>query len=215
VNSIIDAYMREERTTILAIVPSNQDIAIVDVLERERRVDPEGSRTIGVLTKPYLIDDGADSQLFDILENKSNPLKLGWVVVRNRSQADINSNISMLEAHRKETEFFCDHPEFARLPSAACGVTSLTCKLTSTLVVRTITLMPQMKEEITKELMGVRAEVDKLGGALGRTHSDKRALLRQINSEVIKILREASGDNYGNATFNSRPELILCTRANA
>ncbi|RKO85005.1 P-loop containing nucleoside triphosphate hydrolase protein, partial [Blyttiomyces helicus] len=84
VNKIVEDYMAEERTIILAFVPANQDIATVDVLERVRRVDPSGSRTIGVLTKPDLIDEGAESHLFDILENKTNPLKLGWIVVRNR-----------------------------------------------------------------------------------------------------------------------------------
>lgn len=38
VNGLIESYLRSERTIILAIVPSNQDVATVDILERAKKV---------------------------------------------------------------------------------------------------------------------------------------------------------------------------------
>ena len=46
-----------------------------------------GLRTIGVLTKLDLMDEGTDAR--DVLENKLLPLKRGYVGVVNRSQKDI------------------------------------------------------------------------------------------------------------------------------
>jgi interferon-induced GTP-binding protein Mx len=63
VSALIDSYLRQERTIILAIVPANQDVATVDILERAAAVDPTGARTIGVLTKPDLIDPGGEPEV--------------------------------------------------------------------------------------------------------------------------------------------------------
>ena len=40
----VEKYLSQERTIILAVVPANQDVATVDILERAKRVDPEGNR---------------------------------------------------------------------------------------------------------------------------------------------------------------------------
>jgi hypothetical protein len=63
VSALIDSYLRQERTIILAIVPANQDVATVGILERAAAVDPTGARTIGVLTKSDLIDPGGEPEV--------------------------------------------------------------------------------------------------------------------------------------------------------
>jgi len=60
VNSLIEDYISRERTVILAVIPSNVDIATVGILELAKNHDPQGQRTIGVLTKPDLVDKGAE-----------------------------------------------------------------------------------------------------------------------------------------------------------
>jgi len=56
VDEMIKRFMVMPETIILAVIPCNQDIATVDVLERAAAFDVMGSRTIGVLTKPDLLD---------------------------------------------------------------------------------------------------------------------------------------------------------------
>jgi interferon-induced GTP-binding protein Mx1 len=56
VDDLLEEYLRQPDTIILALIPANQDISTVDILERACRFDPKGERTIGVLTKPDLID---------------------------------------------------------------------------------------------------------------------------------------------------------------
>lgn len=64
-----------------------QDLVNSDGLKLARSVDPEGERTIGVLTKVDIMDAGTDCM--DILQNKVVPLRRGYVAVVNRSQKDI------------------------------------------------------------------------------------------------------------------------------
>jgi interferon-induced GTP-binding protein Mx len=38
VNALIESFLLQERTIILCVIPSNQDIATVDILERAQKV---------------------------------------------------------------------------------------------------------------------------------------------------------------------------------
>jgi dynamin 1-like protein len=45
----------------MAVSPANQDLANSDALKLARKVDPYGDRTIGVLTKVDLMDEGTNA----------------------------------------------------------------------------------------------------------------------------------------------------------
>lgn len=81
-------------------------------------MDPRGLRTIGVLTKLDLMDNGTHA--LDILTGRVYPLKLGFIGVVNRSQQDLNGNVSMITARRAEEEFFKSHVAYRNI-AHRCG----------------------------------------------------------------------------------------------
>ena len=54
-----------------------------DALKLARAVDPEGNRTVGVVTKLDLLDKGRNA--IEVLQGKIYPLKLGYYGVVLRS----------------------------------------------------------------------------------------------------------------------------------
>jgi dynamin 1-like protein len=80
-------YITPRTAIIMAVCAANVDLAHSDALKLARRVDPLGERTIGVITKIDLMDEGTDA--IDLLSGKIYPLKLGYVGVVGRSQKDI------------------------------------------------------------------------------------------------------------------------------
>lgn len=120
--NMVTSFVERESCLILAVSPANSDIANSDALQLARRVDPEGNRTIGVLTKLDLMDEGTDA--LDILLNKTYPLKHGFVGVVNRSQKDIESNKDVHSAVQKEKLWFSSHPKYESLGDK-CGTTFL------------------------------------------------------------------------------------------
>jgi dynamin 1-like protein len=106
-------YPNISHSVILAVSAANVDLANSDSLKLARSVDPQGKRTIGVLTKIDLMDAGTNSA--DILTGRVYPLKLGFIGVVNRSQQDINVEKPMQEALETETEFFKNHPAYRNL----------------------------------------------------------------------------------------------------
>lgn len=81
-------------------MPANQDISTSDGLQLAKQIDPEGRRTIGVITKIDIMDKGTDAKR--LLLGEDIYLKLGWVGIVNRSQQDINQELRVKNAIENE-----------------------------------------------------------------------------------------------------------------
>ena len=78
IRDMILKYISKSNAIILAVTGANTDLANSDGLKLAREVDPEGIRTIGVLTKVDLMDAGTD--VVDILAGRVIPLRLGMII---------------------------------------------------------------------------------------------------------------------------------------
>ncbi|EDL03660.1 mCG4784, isoform CRA_b [Mus musculus] len=136
IKRLIKTYIQKQETINLVVVPSNVDIATTEALSMAQEVDPEGDRTIGVLTKPDLVDRGAEGKVLDVMRNLVYPLKKGYMIVKCRGQQDIQEQLSLTEAFQKEQVFFKDHSYFSILledgkATVPCLAERLTEELTS------------------------------------------------------------------------------------
>ena len=125
-NMVLD-YMSNSRSIILPVIPANVDIATQEILELAEDCDSDGRRTLGVLTKPDLVDKGAEANVADIVLGKAHPLKLGWCIVKNPGQQellDVNN-----DRHSSEKLFFKGHQPWSRLPEDRVGVEALRARL--------------------------------------------------------------------------------------
>ena len=127
-HNIPTQYIDDPLTIILCVIPANSDIYTSDALRMAKEIDMSGKRTIGVITKLDIMDQGTDGR--KILLNEDIPLKLGYVGIRNKNKQDRINNLSMTETKKKEIEFFKSHPAYNNLPSELLGIDSLIDKLT-------------------------------------------------------------------------------------
>jgi len=107
------SHSHSHNSVILAVSAANVDLANSDSLKLARSVDPQGRRTIGILTKLDLMDAGTHA--LDVLTGRVYPLKLGFIGVVNRSQRDIDADKCMSDALESETEFFRSHPQYRNI----------------------------------------------------------------------------------------------------
>ena len=83
IQSLMNDYLHNPRCVILAVLPSNVDFHNSQILAEARKVDPKTERTIPVLTKPDLIDDGAQEAVKDLLLGKKTDLfELGFHMIK-------------------------------------------------------------------------------------------------------------------------------------
>jgi replication fork clamp-binding protein CrfC len=126
IREMVMKQISKSNAIILAVTAANTDLANSDGLKLAREVDPEGQRTIGVLTKVDLMDDGTD--VVDILAGRIIPLRLGYVPVVNRGQRDIENKKAISYALEHERQFFENHKAY-RNKAAYCGTPYLARKL--------------------------------------------------------------------------------------
>ncbi|GLB35435.1 putative TRAFAC class dynamin-like GTPase superfamily, dynamin Fzo YdjA family protein [Lyophyllum shimeji] len=157
-------YISKPACIILAVTAANTDLANSDGLKMAREVDPEGTRTIGVLTKVDLMDAGTD--VVDILAGRIIPLRLGYVPVVNRGQRDIETSKPISHALEHEREYFENHPSY-KGKAQFCGTPFLARKLNMILMHHIRATIPDIKARITQQLQKYNAELVTLGGPLG------------------------------------------------
>ncbi|XP_028954356.1 phragmoplastin DRP1E-like, partial [Malus sylvestris] len=160
IENMVHSYVEKPNCIILAITPANQDIATSDAIRIARLVDPTGERTLGVLTKLDLVDKGTNA--LDVLEGRSYRLQHPWVGIVNRSQVDINKNVDMIAARRREREFFNSSPDYAHLASKM-GSEYLANLLSKHLESVIKARIPGIASLINKSIRELEAELDYLG----------------------------------------------------
>lgn len=184
IRNLVTDYVSKPNCIILAVSPANVDLANSDSLKLARTVDPQGRRTIGVLTKLDLMDQGTHA--LDILTGRVYPLKLGFIGVVNRSQQDINGNVSMLAARRAEEDFFRSHAAYKNI-AHRCGTKYLAKTLNQVLMSHIRDKLPDMKARLNTLMGQTQQELAAFGDTtfLGDQHR---------GSLVLKLMTQFARD---------------------
>ncbi|KAJ0100648.1 hypothetical protein J7T55_000101, partial [Diaporthe amygdali] len=120
--SMVKAYMDNRRTIILAVLPCNVDIQTQEVIKLAKTADPDGIRTMGVLTKPDLaFEKTTQEAVIELVNGKHDFLKLGYFVVKNRGADD---NVSTISARLDEEKVFFTDPAWVTVQNR-CGIDPL------------------------------------------------------------------------------------------
>uniref|UniRef100_A0A8C1TEU0 Si:dkeyp-110c12.3 n=1 Tax=Cyprinus carpio TaxID=7962 RepID=A0A8C1TEU0_CYPCA len=160
IRRLILKFVSKKETINLVVVPCNVDIATTEALRMAQGVDPDGLRTLAILTKPDLVDKGAEADILQVLQGKVVPLKKGYTIVRCRGQSDINENVSLAEATRQEKEFFAKNTHFSHLlEEQRATIPCLSTRLTKELVEHIKSSLPSLRDQIHIHLSAARFEL--------------------------------------------------------
>ncbi|TYJ03289.1 hypothetical protein E1A91_A12G017800v1 [Gossypium mustelinum] len=182
IRTMIMSYIKQPSCLILAVTPANSDLANSDALQIAGNADPDGYRTIVVITKLDIMDRGTDAR--NLLLGKVVPLRLGYVGVVNRSQEDILLNRSIKDALVSEEKFFRSRPVYTSLADR-CGVPQLAKKLNQILVQHIKAILPGLKSCISSALVSVAKEHASYG-EITESKAGQGALLLNILSKYCE-----------------------------
>ncbi|KAL8961635.1 MAG: hypothetical protein Q9193_001842 [Seirophora villosa] len=182
IKNMVQQYMENPRSVILAVISANVDIANQEILDMAERCDPDGQRTLGVLTKPDLIDRGAEGSVLDLLLGTAHKLNLGWSMVKNPGQEDLNRE-DEIDRHSAERAFFRTKAPWCTVDKDRVGTDSLRLRLVELLT-----------EIVRKEFNNVRTDVnqalktsEKKLEALGPSRETKEQQRRYLQSLATRF----------------------------
>ncbi|XP_032094782.1 dynamin-2 isoform X7 [Thamnophis elegans] len=194
IKDMILQFINRESSLILAVTPANMDLANSDALKLAKEVDPQGLRTIGVITKLDLMDEGTDAR--DILENKLLPLRRGYIGVVNRSQKDIDGKKDIRIALAAERKFFLSHPAYRHMADRM-GTPHLQKVLNQQLTNHIRDTLPSLRSKLQSQLLSLEKEVEEYKNFRPDDPTRKtKALLQMVQQFAVDFEKriEGSGD---------------------
>ncbi|XP_049594228.1 dynamin-1a isoform X2 [Syngnathus scovelli] len=195
-------FVTKDNCLMLAVSPANSDLANSDALKIAKEVDPQGMRTIGVITKLDLMDEGTDAK--DILENKLLPLRRGYIGVVNRSQKDIDGRKDITAALGAERKFFLSHPSYRHLADRM-GTAYLQKILNQQLTNHIRDTLPALRAKLQSQLLSIEKEVEEYKNFRPDDPSRKtKALLQMVQQFSVDFEKciEGSGDQIDTAELS-------------
>ena len=194
VSELVDSYLQQERTLILAVLESHRDVATQDIVTRASKFDPDGSRTIGVLTKPDRVEQHTETSVMQLLRGNECPLLHGYYVVKGRGPSDQTQ--SRDEALRADSAFFESGP-LAGAPSERCGVPALASKLSELLVAHIRKCLPKLADDVRTTLASTKTELGTMGRAPPTTEGERRIAVQEMTKLLCQSVRAYAEEDNG------------------
>uniref|UniRef100_A0A8C6LWN5 Interferon-induced GTP-binding protein Mx n=1 Tax=Nothobranchius furzeri TaxID=105023 RepID=A0A8C6LWN5_NOTFU len=202
IRDIIMQYICKENCLILAVTPANSDLANSDALKLAKDVDPQGQRTIGVITKLDLMDQGTNAR--EILENRLLPLRRGYIGVVNRSQKDIDGKKDIKAALESERKFFLSHPAYKHL-AEKMGTPYLQRILNQQLTNHIRDTLPSFRSHLQSLLLSLHKEAEEYKHFSPDDPARRTKTLLQLVQRLavdFEKLIEGSGDRVDTVTLS-------------
>ncbi|XP_025112002.1 dynamin-1-like isoform X4 [Pomacea canaliculata] len=191
IRSMLLEFISKENCLILAVTPANTDLANSDALKIAKEVDPQGVRTIGVITKLDLMDEGTDAR--EILENKTLPLRRGYIGVVNRSQKDIDGRKDIRAALAAERKFFLSHPAYRHMADKM-GTPYLQKVLNQQLTNHIRDTLPALRNRLQSQLLSMEKEVEEYKNFRPDDPARKtKAMMQMIQQFGVDFDRDIEG----------------------
>ena len=201
VGEITDQYIKQPRTICLAVVSAASDHANQSILTKVREVDPEGNRTLGIITKPDRLDSGSGSEtaFIALAQNQDIHFKLGWHVLKNRKFDE--RDFSLMERNASEDTYFRTS-NFKCLPDDCVGIDALRIRLSKLLFEHVRQELPKLRSDLEEALTAASMQLNVMGERRS-TSVDCRKFLTQLSLAYYESCKAAVDGHYEGEYFNS------------
>ncbi|KAJ6141200.1 dynamin GTPase [Penicillium chermesinum] len=190
VSDLVDSYLESSRTIVLAVVPASSDVDTQGIIQRARRYDKDGVRTVGIITKPDLINVGTEQRVARLAKNMDRTkLNLGFFSAQKPG--------SCRAAKQAEQAFFSSEPwSSLGLDPSRIGIENLRRFLQELLDSHIERELPKVREEL-RELLERNCQDLAALGTERNTPGQIRIYLTQISADFHGVVRAGIDGDYG------------------
>ncbi|KAF9479395.1 hypothetical protein BDN70DRAFT_878878 [Pholiota conissans] len=198
VQSLVTAYIKKPSCIILLTVACETDFENQGAHRLAKQFDPDGKRTIGVLTKPDRIPVGEENNWLPFIRNEKETLENNWYSVKQPSSNDLKSNPTWADARKMENDFFSSKAPWCDLDSIYqkyLRTSNLVDRLSSVLSDLISKRLPQIQDELEKAILNARDLLSQLPRAPSSDpRSEIATLLHGFTSDLTRHVDGVSDD---------------------
>ncbi|KAI9835372.1 MAG: hypothetical protein M1838_005315 [Thelocarpon superellum] len=197
VKGMVESYLTNPRTIILAVVQASNDVDNQRIIQLARQFDPQGERTVGIITKPDLINVGTEGRIALLARNgDTTKLRLGWFLLKNPTPIELSEGITTSEREHEEDAFFRSAPwKDQGLSPSRVGIKALRVYLQTLLDRHIEKELPKVREEIRALISSTEQELIDLGRER-HTMEDLRAYLVELSMRFYNLVTAALSGTY-------------------
>jgi hypothetical protein len=217
IRDMVGSYISSPKSIILAVMPARTDLEADIALDLIKEYDPDGDRTIGVLTKVDLMNENTDISSY--LENKVSKdlqMKYGYFAIRNRTTKE-SDEITLQEGYVKEREFFRHHIIYGKMTTNVLGIPNMTNKISEILIHNIKESLPTLLNKIENKIVEISKVLIDLGTSIPDSDEGKAShihlLVSEFSRNVIKTVNDRgvilnTGRNIKKKFIGFRQELV-------
>ncbi|KAF5660725.1 hypothetical protein FDENT_13685 [Fusarium denticulatum] len=202
VHDMVERYMARPRSIILTVVSAKYDYVLQEVTRMAQKADPEGLRTMGIITKPDTLDVGSESENYFVrlAQNIEEKLDLGWHILKNRNYDE--RHVTLAQRNKKEKEFL-SQGLWSSIETSHCGAKSLKVRLSNVLRDQILDQLPSLEKDVEHGILSCVERLERLGPVRG-TSQQQRSYLMRVSENYTLLMRQAVDGIYTDRFFGNR-----------
>ncbi|KAI5917849.1 P-loop containing nucleoside triphosphate hydrolase protein [Camillea tinctor] len=203
VREVVESYMKQPRTIILAVFSAKNDLANQAVLSLARSADPYFVRTMGIVTKPDVLYPGSENEAFwiSVVENKEVEFHHEWHVLKNLD-SEKESRPSLLHNRNVEEAQFFSKGKWKNISPSLKGIDTLRSKLSDILLRQIASELPSLISEIDIGLEDCKKKLLELGEPR-KTFQEQQRQLMIISQRFQGLVKSALDGTYTDPFFGN------------
>ncbi|KAI0820963.1 P-loop containing nucleoside triphosphate hydrolase protein [Irpex lacteus] len=165
IENLVSEYIKKPSCIILQTVACETDWENQKGFDLAQKYDPDGKRTVGVLTKPDRIGRGDHDVWVRFITNEYKPLANGWFSVKQPDSQAVAEGITWEEARSQEELFFAQVQPWSSLDVGTrqqLGTANLTERLSDILSELIVKRLPELQDELQKLIQLTEASIRQL-----------------------------------------------------
>lgn len=178
VEALVRRYMKEAQSIVLMIVSAQNDLENQMVLQLARSV-LNGSRVLGIVTKPDKLDvgSGKEKKIIDLMNNMTSLRpEHGWHAVKNRDFT--TSTWSNSQRDNSEQQFF-NSGVWSVFPKDDVGIDALRTKLSQILFRQIQKELPKLIKTIDDQITDTKQKLAELGSSRDKPEEQRLFLTKK------------------------------------
>ena len=211
VTEITNHYILQPRTICLAVISATSDYATQRILTKVRDVDPEGDRTLGIITKPDRVPakSGSERAFIELAQNKDIFFKLGWHVLKNRTFEE--DGCTFEQRNDSEARFF-RNSNFSELGSDNLGIESLKSRLSALLFEHIKRELPRLRTDLEETLKDTKTQLESFGSPRSSLQ-ECRTYLANLSLDFYELCKAGASGAYESQFFEYDDDDAFTTKS--